>query len=187
MNVKQALDILIAVGICGLTSSESGLVCSDCPLYTDDDEESPIHCKSWTPKDVAEAIKLLKTVKVLEPNPADPEVIVPIRKLIGAPEEVPIPAVECKFQMDDLLKYKSSDFNPCDHLQASFLNFAPESAMPVQSLHIPKEIAKIKICGALEIHITEDTVGFIKPTPEQIKNLKEMLCIDVELLEDEDG
>ena len=80
MDTKQALDILIAVGICGLTSSESGLVCSDCPLYTDDDEVSPIHCKSWTPKDVAEAIRHLKTVKVLEPNPADPEVVIPVKQ-----------------------------------------------------------------------------------------------------------
>lgn len=150
MNVKQALDILIAVGICGLTSSESGLVCSDCPLYTDDDEESPIHCKSWTPKDVAEAIKLLKTVKVLEPNPADPEVIIPV-------DEAP-----------------------------NFLSFAPESAGTAHSLRFPKEIATIKICGAIAIHITEDTEGFTKPTPEQIKNLKEMLCIDVELLEEKE-
>lgn len=96
MNVKQALDILIAVGICGLTSSESGLVCSDCPLYTDDDEESPIHCKGWTPKDVGEAIRLLKDVKVADPNPAipgkwvlvkmlkepeHPEIIIPINHL----------------------------------------------------------------------------------------------------------
>lgn len=68
MDIKKALDILIAVGICGLTSSESGLVCSDCPLHTDDDTY-PTHCKNWTPKDVGEAIRLLKDVKVLDPNP----------------------------------------------------------------------------------------------------------------------
>lgn len=88
-------------------------------------------------------------------------------------------------EADEVLKYKSSDFNPCDHVQASFLHFAPESVKPVHSLRFPKKIALLKICGALEIHITEATKGFIKPTPEQIKNLKEMLCIDVELLEDE--
>lgn len=70
MDTKQALDILIAVGICGITSVN--ITCSDCPLYTDDDEESPIHCKSWTDEDVAEAIRLLKDVKVLDPNPAIP-------------------------------------------------------------------------------------------------------------------
>ena len=51
----------------------------------------------------------------------------------------------------------------------------------------PKPIAKIKLCGCLLATITDEAKGFIKPTPEQIKNLKEMLCIDVELLEDKDG
>lgn len=72
MDMKKALDALIAVGICGLTSSESGLVCSDCPLHTDDDEESPIHCKSWTEEEAAEAIRLLKDVQVADPNPDIP-------------------------------------------------------------------------------------------------------------------
>ena len=141
MNAKQALDILIAVGIC--STNNISLTCSDCPL-------APEECDlSHSSEVVEEAIRLLKTVKVLEPNPADPEVIVPV-------DEVP-----------------------------KLLNFAPKSAGTAFSLRFPKEIATIKICGALDIHITEDTVGFIKPTPEQIKNLKEMLCIDVELLEEE--
>ena len=47
----------------------------------------------------------------------------------------------------------------------------------------PKTIANVKICGSIIINITDETSGWIEPTPEQIKNLKEMLCIDVELLD----
>lgn len=47
---------------------------------------------------------------------------------------------------------------------------------------IPKAIAEIKICGALTMQIREG-VDFIKPTEEQRKNLKEMLCIDVEVFD----
>lgn len=50
----------------------------------------------------------------------------------------------------------------------------------------PKPIAKITAFGCIRLTITDETEGFIKPTPEQIKNLKEMLCIDVELLEEEE-
>ena len=50
----------------------------------------------------------------------------------------------------------------------------------------PKPIAKITLCGCIHFTITDDIQSFIKPTPEQIKNLKEMLCIDVELLEEEE-
>lgn len=49
----------------------------------------------------------------------------------------------------------------------------------------PKPIAKITALGCIHLTITDETEDFIKPTPEQIKNLKEMLCIDVELLEEE--
>lgn len=48
-------------------------------------------------------------------------------------------------------------------------------------LYIPKVIAKITICGALKMEVTED-MNWVPPTPEQIKNLKEMLNIDVELM-----
>ena len=48
---------------------------------------------------------------------------------------------------------------------------------------VPKPIARVKICGAIVLTVTDFTKGFIKPTPEQIKNLKELFCIDVELLE----
>lgn len=48
----------------------------------------------------------------------------------------------------------------------------------------PKAVAEITICGAVHLRI-DDTMEFIKPTPEQIKNLHDMLCIDVKLCEEE--
>lgn len=51
------------------------------------------------------------------------------------------------------------------------------------SLILPKPIARVRICGAIVLTVTDRTEDFIKPTPEQIKNLKELFCIDVELLE----
>ena len=46
----------------------------------------------------------------------------------------------------------------------------------------PKTIARITLCGAVHINIL-DNMNFTKPTEEQIKNLRDMLCIDVELFE----
>lgn len=46
------------------------------------------------------------------------------------------------------------------------------------SLFIPKKIAEIRLCGALRFEIDE-TMGFVMPTEEQRKNLKEMFCIEV--------
>ena len=51
-------------------------------------------------------------------------------------------------------------------------------------LRIPKVIAKITLCGALTTEITED-MDWNPPTQEQIKNLKEMLNIDVKFTENE--
>lgn len=48
----------------------------------------------------------------------------------------------------------------------------------------PKIIAKITICGCLHFSIP-DNIGFVKPTKDQIKNLHDLLCIDVELLDEE--
>lgn len=45
----------------------------------------------------------------------------------------------------------------------------------------PKDIAKITVCGALCLTVT-DMMNWIPPTEEQRKNLKEMFCIDVEIL-----
>ena len=50
------------------------------------------------------------------------------------------------------------------------------------SIRVPKVIAKITLCGSMTITI-DDTMNFTKPTPEQIKNLHDLFCIDVELIE----
>ena len=52
------------------------------------------------------------------------------------------------------------------------------------TFHMPKTVAHITLCGAVHFHIN-DSMGFIRPTPEQIKNLKEKFCIDVDLVEEE--
>lgn len=49
--------------------------------------------------------------------------------------------------------------------------------------HSPKTIARIKLCGAKVFDVT-DMMPWKKPTEEQIKNLHDILCIDVEILED---
>ena len=46
----------------------------------------------------------------------------------------------------------------------------------------PKKVAEISLCGAIRFEITEGA-EFIKPTEEQIKNLKETFCIDVKLFD----
>lgn len=47
----------------------------------------------------------------------------------------------------------------------------------------PKVIARIKLCGgAVTINIDE-TMAWKKPTDEQIKNLHNLFCIDVEILD----
>lgn len=51
----------------------------------------------------------------------------------------------------------------------------------VSTYFVPKVIAKITLCGAFVMEIREG-VDWNPPTPEQIKNLKEMLNIDVELM-----
>lgn len=47
-----------------------------------------------------------------------------------------------------------------------------------------KTIATITICGCIKFDIREDS-GFKKPTPEQIRNLHDLFCIDVILNEEE--
>lgn len=44
-----------------------------------------------------------------------------------------------------------------------------------------KVIAKITICGVINLNVY-DCTNWNPPTPDQIKNLKEMLNIDVELI-----
>ena len=50
------------------------------------------------------------------------------------------------------------------------------------AIRVPKAIASITLCGAVHFNI-DDTMDFKTPTPEQIKNLKETFCIDVELFD----
>ena len=52
----------------------------------------------------------------------------------------------------------------------------------VAAIYNPKVIARIKLCGgAVTINVNE-TMAWKKPTDEQIKNLRDLFCIDVEIL-----
>ncbi|MBQ8357075.1 MAG: hypothetical protein IJX39_04630 [Clostridia bacterium] len=62
MTEKEALNVLIAVGVC----STGDLTCKDCPRYKDngDDEiaafPSDDTCAGWSDHEVAEAVKVLR-------------------------------------------------------------------------------------------------------------------------------
>lgn len=57
----------------------------------------------------------------------------------------------------------------------------PEDISPNQTqFMVPKPIARITICGAFNVIVTEMD-NWIPPTEEQRKNLKDMFCIDVEI------
>lgn len=49
-----------------------------------------------------------------------------------------------------------------------------QSDAPVERVRIPKVIAKITLCGAFTMEVY-NYMDWNPPTPEQIKNLKEML------------
>ena len=51
----------------------------------------------------------------------------------------------------------------------------------------PKTIARIKLCGGAMTFDITDGAPWEKPTEEQIKNLHDMLCIDVEILDNKEG
>ena len=55
------------------------------------------------------------------------------------------------------------------------------------TIRTPKDVAIIRICGGAVTLRINDMCAFTPPTEEQRKNLKEMLCIDVEILEDTDA
>lgn len=55
----------------------------------------------------------------------------------------------------------------------------------MSTIRIPRTIAEIRLCGSICISITDDTNGWIEPTPEQIKNLHDTFCIDVTLFDKE--
>lgn len=59
------------------------------------------------------------------------------------------------------------------------IKLGPE--IQIERVYFPKVIARITICGALTIEVTED-INWVPPTPEQIKNLKETFNIDVKLI-----
>lgn len=54
-------------------------------------------------------------------------------------------------------------------------------------IRIPKPMARVTLCGAISIEIQDDVECFVFPTEEQRRNLKEMLCIEVEDLRRKDG
>ena len=62
--------------------------------------------------------------------------------------------------------------------------FVDSRAIEGQKFIASKVIAKITFCGAFEMTVY-DYMDWNPPTPEQIKNLKEMLNIDVELIGEE--
>ena len=52
------------------------------------------------------------------------------------------------------------------------------------TIKVPKVIGEIKVCGFLHIAVMDDQ-DFSRPTKEQIKNLHNMLCIDVVMFDEE--
>ena len=79
-----------------------------------------------------------------------------------------------------------------DELRA--FEYSQKSQLPKTSCDIPmpkvvewrkpKTIARIKLCGGAMTFTVTDYMSWKKPTEEQIKNLHDMLCIDIEILED---
>ena len=63
--------------------------------------------------------------------------------------------------------------------------FVDSRATEGQKFIASKVIAKITFCGAFEMTVY-DYMNWNPPTSEQIKNLKEMLNIDVELMGEDD-
>ena len=63
--------------------------------------------------------------------------------------------------------------------------FVDSRAIEGQKFIASKVIAKITLCGAFVMEINEG-MNWNPPTPEQIKNLKEMLNIDVKLIGEDD-
>ena len=47
------------------------------------------------------------------------------------------------------------------------------------AIRVPKRVATIKICGGALTFYIDDTMQWQRPTDEQIKNLKELFCIEV--------
>lgn len=64
-------------------------------------------------------------------------------------------------------------------------NFIDVKTAGEHGFSISKAIAKITICGVINLDVY-DYMDWNPPTPEQIKNLKEMLNIDVKLIGEDD-
>ena len=63
--------------------------------------------------------------------------------------------------------------------------FVDSRAIEGQKFISSKVIAKITLCGVFEMTVY-DYMDWRPPTPEQVKNLKEMLNIDVKLIGEDD-
>lgn len=63
--------------------------------------------------------------------------------------------------------------------------FVDSRAIEGQKFIVSKVVAKITLCGVFEMTVY-DYMDWNPPTPEQIKNLKEMLNIDVKLIGEDD-
>ncbi len=55
--------------------------------------------------------------------------------------------------------------------------FNPDAAG--YAIRVPKRVATIKLCGGALTFYIDDTMNWQRPTDEQIKNLNELLCIEV--------
>lgn len=57
-------------------------------------------------------------------------------------------------------------------------------SMPeIATIYNSKVIARIKLCGGAVTINVDNTIAWKKPTDEQIKNLHDLFCIDVEILD----
>lgn len=63
--------------------------------------------------------------------------------------------------------------------------FVDRRVIEGQKFIVPKVIAKIAFCGVFIMSVY-DYMDWNPPTPEQIKNLKEILNIDVKLIGEDD-
>lgn len=69
-------------------------------------------------------------------------------------------------------------------MKETYLGDCITTNYPTMTIREPKLVAEITICRGMTIRI-DDTMSFTRPTEEQIKNLKETFCIDVELFDEE--
>ena len=58
------------------------------------------------------------------------------------------------------------------------------SMLESATIYNPKVIARIKLCGGAVTINVDETMAWEKPTDEQIKNLHDLFCIDVEILDE---